>query len=438
MIAERTYRLGPDEVAAADGLLPAIERQFLAEPLRWFISSAVDGEFVVESIEYEGCAAEPGPPAGPYVSSGLDVVVSLVPTGIGCAIGGYAGDAAPASALLAASADLVVTNPNAVNASNFIMAKDNLLYTEGYYIDQFLSGRVNLYRPRANRVGVLIERAEPDTVDMVLNVVNTARAVYGVDVLDFVVTSAPVGTRCVRGPSGAYSGRVERPDILLSAAARLVERGADAIAVTTQVQDLNPADYQEHFVGRHPNPVGGAEAVVSHLIGRTFGVPAAHAPMVNFKAVPHGVVDARAAGEFASESGLACVLIGLRQAPQTRPRANGRIRQAIGLTDVVAVVAPASALGGVPVLQAVRRGIPVIAVRENTTILDVTGAALGFDVIEVGGYAEAAGVVLALRNGISIEALTRPLTTFGGLADAEIPTHFPVEVDSGAQLLVAE
>ena len=71
---------------------------------------------------------------------------------------------------------------------------------------------------------------------------------------------------------------------------------------------------------------------------------------------------------------------------------------------------PASCLGGIPALAAEFHGIPLIAVRENTTILDVTNAKMGMrNVVEVETYLEAAGVLLALREGISLESLRRPL-----------------------------
>ena len=370
---------------------------------------------MIESTEYAG-ELPPFPARRPLSPNGTDVVISLIPTGVGCEIGGYAGDAGPVTSLLAAATDLLVTNPNAVNASNFVLSDERVAYTEGSCIDAFSRGEINLYRPRANRVGVIIEKAATESVDHVLNIINTVRAVHGVDIVDYVITDEPIGSHCERNGSGAYVGRIDRPEMLLDCAQKLLDRGATAIAVTSNVQDLEAEDYASHFGGKHPNPVGGVEAVISHLIVKAKGVPAAHAPMINFKDLPldHAVVDARGAGEFVSVSGLACVLMGLRQAPQiSEEHTVGRLVSGVGVENVVAVVAPADALGGVPVLEAARRGIPVIAVRENSTILDVDAQALGLTVIEVGGYAEAAGVVLALRRGISLETVSRPMTTLG-------------------------
>ncbi len=416
MVVNRRYTFAPSSVAAPGGVAAAVADAVTGEPLRWYVSAADATAIQVEVTEWMGFPAAPLGPVVPPPPTGRAVVVSLVPTGIGCAFGGYAGDAAPVTALLGAAADLVVTNPNAVNASNFIHADDRVVYTEGYSLNLFATGAVPLYRPRANRIGVIVERADDASLDEVFNVVNAARAVYGLDVVDYLVTDEPAGTCCVRSGSGAYGGQVERPEVLLSAGQRLVDAGATALAVTTNVRGLPTAEYSRHFLGAHPNPVGGAEAVVSHLLTRTLGVPTAHAPMINFKDLDQGagVVDARAAGEFVSTSGLACVLIGLRRAPQLAPRPGCPTTDVIGVADVVAVVAPATALGSAPVLSAAERGTPVIAVRENGTILDVTAEALGLHaVIEVDSYLAASGVLLALRHGISVESLRRPLAAFG-------------------------
>ena len=48
---------------------------------------------------------------------------------------------------------------------------------------------------------------------------------------------------------------------------------------------------------------------------------------------------------------------------------------------------------------------------DNPSVLDVTSTVLGLgsEVLHAGSYAEAAGLVLALREGVSLSALMRPL-----------------------------
>jgi hypothetical protein len=415
LIVNRTHEVPAD--SAAGSLLGNLSSKFTGEVLRWFISSAGTEGYRIEATE---CTASAPPafkaPEFSPIASGISVIVSLIPTGIGCAIGGYAGDAGPATMLLASAADLVVTNPNAINASNFIAADNRVIYTEGFSLDLFSAGKACLFVPNANAIGVIIEKASDSAIARILNLLNTVRAVHGVNIIDYIVTDQEIGVRCLRHDSGAYTGSIDRPDVLLDAGRRLLSAGATALAVTTNVRDLPAEAYACHFSGSHPNPVGGAEANVSHLITRTLGVPAAHAPMINFRHLPeeHDVVDARSAGEFASTSGLACVLIGLRKAPQLQSRSGCGTAITIGIDDVLAVVAPATALGSVPVLAAAERRTPIVAVTANSTILDVTASRLGLSgVIEVDNYLEAAGVILALRTGVSVESVRRPLLTLG-------------------------
>jgi hypothetical protein len=175
--------------------------------------------------------------------------------------------------------------------------------------------------------------------------------------------------------------------------------------------------------------MGGVEAVMSHLVFNHCSLPAVHAPMTNLKdagdrsapgdagrlELRDAVVDPRGAAELVSASGLACALLGASRAPQLGGPRSTRAADVVALGQVLAVVAPASTLGGIPTLAACRDGIPVIAVRENRTILDVDAARLGLrGVIEVDSYLEAAGVLIALRAGLALESLRRPLRALRG------------------------
>ncbi len=382
--------------------------------LRWNVCQATDEYVTVEATTYDGELA----PLEEYASlqnyPGKRAVVNVIPTGIGCELGGYAGDAAPITNLLAATTDYLITNPNAVNASNFISIDRNVVYTEGASIDLFCEGIVNLYLPYMNRVGLIIEHSSEENLDVVFNIMNTVRAIYGINISDYVVTDRLIGSRCVRNESGAFVGTLDNPHVLFDACEKLIARGVNAIAVTTNVQDLPTSAYAEHFAGRCPNPVGGVEAVISHLITRRYHVPAAHAPFINIKRLnlEHKIVDARGAGEMASTSGLACILIGLQRAPQIKAHSGSQTADIVNVNNLTAVVTPASCLGGIPMLYAHKYHIPIIAVRQNQTILDVTREKLALDnVIEVENYAEAAGVLMALHKGINLESIQRPLKT---------------------------
>ena len=159
--------------------------------------------------------------------------------------------------------------------------------------------------------------------------------------------------------------------------------------------------------GSGVDALAGAEAVISHLLVRHLGVTCAHAPALA-PLPPDPELDPRAAAEELGHTFLPCVLVGLSRAPSLRPEpasGNGLLHGA----DLGAVVAPAGALGGEAVLACAERGVPVIAVECNPCLLEVSGEALGLPVIPAATYAEAAGIVLALREGLDPAALRRPL-----------------------------
>lgn len=416
MIDNREYSINRSEFKEIEELPGILERKAGRHILRWHISRAAKDEIFVETTLFDKAGKDFPDRSKEVIYPGKSVVLSVIPTGVGCDIGGYAADAAPVTNLLASCADYVVTNPNAVNASNFISMADNVFYTEGFTIDLFCKGLVNLYKPYANKVGLIIEKTDQKNLEIVYNVINTVRAVYGVD-LDaesIVVTGDRIGGRCFQHKSGAYVGTLDDPAVLFKAADFLMQKGVNAIAITSNIQDLPAENYARHFDGKHPNPIGGAEAIISHLISEKYRVPAAHAPMINIKELElkSNIVDARGAGEFSSASGLACILVGLSRSPQLVKNDRYRIKEIININNLLAVVAPAGTLGGIPALYAQKFNIPIIAVKENKTILDVTQNKLNLkNACEVNNYLEAAGLVQALRCGISINSLHRPLQT---------------------------
>lgn len=415
MIENRQYRIGKAELSDTKTLPERIERLVGDTALRWYIAHVSGDEVLVEATSYTEAVGRPAGQVERRYCSDKSVALSIIPTGIGCDIGGYAGDAAPVTNLLASSVDYLITNPNAVNASDFVgLDCDNIIYTDGYSIDLFCKGIANLHVPYSNKIGIVIERAENWKLDILFNLINAVRSVHGVQIEDFVITDGPIGSRCVENKSGTFVGTVDNPEVLFRAAEKLIKKGANAIAITSDIQDLPATNYARHFNGEYPNPVGGAEAVISYMVVNRFQVPAAHAPLMNMKQLDlrHNVVDARGSGEMASPSGLACLLVGLRRAPQLNAKPSGRLAAILNISNLLAIIAPASSLGGVPSIYAQMFDIPIIAVKENRTILDVTHSKLMLsNVIEVNNYAEAAGVLLALRKGISLESISRPLRT---------------------------
>ena len=120
----------------------------------------------------------------------------------------------------------------------------------------------------------------------------------------------------------------------------------------------------------------------------------------------HCIVDERVAAECIAPTFLPCVLTGLQRAPQIVPNCE----KGISLNDLSALVAPVSALGGVPILSALENNIPVIAVRENKTVLSVDADALSKllparcleQLYSVSSYVEACGLLQVLRCGQNV------------------------------------
>ena len=333
----------------------------------------------------------------------------LIPTGIGCAVGGYAGDALPAARLLAAASGCLITHPNVMNGAALYWSDQRIHYVEGSSLDRFAAGELLLRPVRRQRVGLLLDAGiEPELRQRHLQVADGCRATLGLEIAPVVTTDGPLDVTLSLGPSGASWGRLGRPDALLRAGEQLRDAGATAIAVVARFPDDPDSEALAAYrQGSGVDALAGAEAVISHLLSRHLGLPCAHAPALNPLPLDPAL-DPRAAGEELGFTFLPCVLVGLSRAPDLLPADLAGVEAALAIDAVGAVIAPAGALGGAAVLACAERGIPVIAV-DNPCLLDVTAASLGLDVLPVASYSEAAGLVLALREGIAPAALQRPL-----------------------------
>jgi Protein of unknown function (DUF3326) len=340
-------------------------------------------------------------------------VVQIVPTGIRCEIGGFAGDACPATNLLAAAADVVITHPNAVNASDINEMAGNVLYVEGKSLDDFLLGHLGLAPSRSNRIGTFVDPTGMAYLDDVVHTLNAARAVGGIDCSLYVLGAREIGVRTVWSQSGCAVGTVLNPMVILDSVERLLAEGVHAIGGVSVIHGVTAAEFSQHLSGKIPNPSGGVEAIITHLISKVFRVPTAHAPLPYYKDVKErGTHNPRASAEFISTPHYLCVLKGLARAPRLVPLEDlERVPpHLVSLNAVGAIVMPASCLGGIPALAAEFNDIPLIAVEENGTLLAVTNEQMRMrNVIPVRSYLEAAGVILALKQGISLESLRRPI-----------------------------
>lgn len=322
------------------------------------------------------------------------VGVMTIPTGLGCAIGGHAGDATPAARLIASACDKLIVNPNVVNASDICELTGNMLYVEGSQLDSFLCGHFDLKEVRSNVIQIVANRPiSPVTI----NAMNAARATLGVDARILGLDTALIMTGTFK-PDGSAGGEVTGVRELI---AQVHDIDFDALAIHTPI-DVPRDVALKYFRNGGVNPWGGVEAIASRMISQYLTKPVAHAPIdstpqddAEIQGIGWGeTVDPRMAPEVLSTAFLHCVLKGLHRAPRIGNRG-------ISVADVGFAIFPAGCRG--PAHDACRaRNIPIIVVQENKCCLDrpeVEGT------IFARNYLEAAGIVLSMKAGLTVESI---------------------------------
>ena len=316
-------------------------------------------------------------------------VIMIVPTGIGAEIGGHAGDANPVVKLLGAVSDKIITHPNVVNASDINEMPANCLYVDGYMLDKFLAGEIELREVHSNKILVVTNSpVQPETI----NAVSAARATLGIDI-EMLVLDTPLELIAEYDPDGSATGEVLGWEELVE---QVSNYQFDALAIATPIK-ADESVALKYFRDSGVNPWGGIEAKASRLVSSEIPKPVAHAPVESgLLKTFNEVTDPRIAAEIVSVAYLHCVLKGLSKAP--------RVGRGIGKGDIDFLISPHGCFGH-PHRECLNAGIPVIVVKENRTIYDTTvdGA------IYVENYLEAAGVIACATAGVIPESVTRPL-----------------------------
>ena len=303
----------------------------------------------------------------------------IVPTGIGASIGGFAGDASIWARKLAKHCRLIV-NPNVVNAACFSGITDNMLYVEGYSLDEFFKGKCKLQPSCENKVGVIFDKAiKQEVLNVHINTINAVKTVYGIDICGYEITQEDTGVEFFVDNSGVSMGNVKNLETIKESACKLIQKGAEAIAIVCRFPDEQGDDYAN---GIGVDPVGGVEAIISHYISKELKIPCAHAPAFDDITISTDIVDSRCSAEYITPTFLPCILIGLSQAPKLSQT------EGIGIDDTNFIVVPYNALGGIPVLEMIKRNKKVYAIKENKSVLDVTPDKLGINCIVLESYQE--------------------------------------------------
>ena len=129
-------------------------------------------------------------------------IVLVVPTGIGCEIGGHAGDANPVAKLMGACCENLILHPNVVNSSDVNEMPENSWYVEGSCLNRFLRGEIYLEIPRLNKILIAVNKADWQSI----NAVSGARATIGSNV-EIVELEKPLGL-IAQMKDGLASGEV--------------------------------------------------------------------------------------------------------------------------------------------------------------------------------------------------------------------------------------
>jgi hypothetical protein len=334
-------------------------------------------------------------------------VVLIIPTGIGASIGGYAGDAIPVARAIAGCCDRLITHPNVLNGAQLYWSDPKIFYVEGYALDKFASSAWGLQPVHQNPIGLILDRAiEPELRLRHLQAADATRATLGLNLADYVLTDAPLKVELRTAASGASWGTIGNPDSLLRAAEKLITQGGvKAIAVVARFPDnVDTIALQNYRHGSGVDPLAGAEAVISHLIVRTFQIPAAHAPAL-LPLPLDAQISPRSAAEEIGYTFLPCVLVGLSRAPQFVRTSATHSSPSIWADQIDIAIVPANACGGSAILSIGSLNIPIIAVEDNQTQIQVPPEPLGIKAIRVKSYLEALGVLVAHRSGINADVL---------------------------------
>ncbi len=320
--------------------------------------------------------------------------VMIIPTGIGCEIGGHAGDSSPVAKMLGACCDKLIIHPNVVNASDINEMPENSLYVEGSILDRFLNGSIELEEVKQNKI--LVATNHPVRNDTI-NATSAGRATIGINA-EILELDTPL-RMIVSFKDGRATGNVLGWKELVE---QVSHYSFDALAIHTPIE-VSRGIVLDYFRNGGVNPWGGVEALGSKLIATALNKPVAHAPTDTTTPEDeelyffNEIVDPRIAPEDISKCFFHCVLRGLNKAP--------RIGKGISVRDIDFMVSPYGCWGE-PHKACEKFGIPIIMVRENKTILNEK---IPDHCIVVDNYWEVAGIVMSMKSGIHHLSVRRPL-----------------------------
>lgn len=298
--------------------------------------------------------------------------IYIVPTGIGAGIGGYGGDALPYAKKLAKHCEYLIVNPNVANAGAYYGMSDNMIYAEGLTIDKFMEGKISFNFSHKSlddiKIGVILDKSANQLPKYVLNAnilsINAMRTSVGINISDYIITDKAVGAR-IEMRDGISFGSIDNIETVYNAVDKLISNGCNRIAVCCVLDDnaVSAETKLAYEEGHGVDPIGGLEAIISHSIISKYNIMAVHAPLLPIE-LPEQIdnIDPRVASETSSFTFLPSILYGLSRSPDITDKSRGNL----SIDNIDFVVVPHNCFGNPVVLEAIKRGITVYSIKENT------------------------------------------------------------------------
>jgi hypothetical protein len=164
--------------------------------------------------------------------------------------------------------------------------------------------------------------------------------------------------------------------------------------------------------------------MLTHSLSLEFNIPSAHPSMMFSREdmdLEVGIVEPRKAPETSSVTYLHYILKGLHKSPKLVPFEKG-----LNVEDISCLIIPDGCVG-LPTLAAIEHEIPVIAVRENKNRMQNNLKEYPFKkgkLFIVDNYLEAVGVMHAIKSGISVDVVRRPIAYSNYISDTSVDNAY--------------
>ena len=348
---------------------------------------------------------------GSKPASTRDISCLIVPTGIGAAFGGYAGDANPLAKLFASANKYLLTHPNVVNGAVLSDPPSNMIYLEGFLLDQFLLGNINMIPTKQNKIGVIFDRGiNKERLEYEVNVLNALRAFYGCDIVAWTLTDKPVVIKPAVNEYSFSTGTIENLETIIEKAFKLKDIGVTAIAICCTIPDIELS--RDYRMGNGIDPIGGVESIISHAVSAVTGLVSAHAPvLLSQEVVDYKKIAPVSASEYIAQTFLPSVISGLRYVPKIVVGADRSVcpSQQKSFQDIGNIIVPYNAFGSAGVFYLNEIFQNVILIRENKVCLDVNPDHLNLKSTVCDSYNDLIDAKKIKESGIDVSVLKRPI-----------------------------